>query len=99
MSWSNTYSHNLLYALDIVGAVVFWNQADVTISALCRLVQLADSEGAPWTYRLGGLKLYGWQTWVLRHLAPILNKIQANHCELARQADLARAEHIKSLLT
>ena len=105
MSWDNTYSHNLLYSLDIVGAVVFWNQRDVTISALCRIVQLADEEGygsragAKWWPRLMSLNLWRWQLWVLRRLAPMLDRIQANHCEGARQADLARAAHITELLS
>ena len=104
MSWDNTYSHNVLYGLDVLGAVVFWNQRDITISSLCRLAQLAYPEGEMdamtiyWHSVLASLKLYGWQVAVLRWLATKLNEIQANHCELARLADIARAKRVLALL-
>lgn len=37
MSWSNTYSHTLAIAVDILTASVFWNVEDVTVSSLCGL--------------------------------------------------------------
>lgn len=89
MSWDRTYSHNVLYGLDCFGAILFWNQPDITISSLCRLVQLN---------KISALKLYGWQHWILKQLAPVLNWIQTNHCELARLSDIARAKRTLALL-
>lgn len=98
MSWNRTYSHNVLYGIDCLGAVLFWNQPDVTISSLCRVVQLYDFAPAL-VPQLPALKFWRWQIAVLRFLAPILDKLEAGHCELARKADLARAERTKALLT
>jgi hypothetical protein len=99
MSWAGTYSHNLLYSLDVSGAVAFFNQTDITISAMCRVVQGADTQQSVWQMRLASLKLYRWQIAVLRWLAPILDKIQTSHCEGARQADIARANRVLALLS
>ena len=90
MSWSRTYVHTLLIAIDQFAAAVFFNRADVTISSLCRVVQLADSGDAVWTARLAATKFARWQIAILRVLAAGLEKIQTSHCELARQSDLSR---------
>lgn len=37
--------------------------------------------------------------WSLRALGRLLNKLQANHCELAIQADILRAQRALRLLT
>lgn len=101
MSWDKSYVHTLAYSLDIGCACVFWNTPDVTVSGMCRVVQLSDADGGNglWGSHLESLKLWKWQVSVLRWLAPILDKIQANHCEGARQADLARAARITALLS
>lgn len=91
MSWSNTYTHTLAIAVDMLTAATFWNQEDVTVSTLCRIVQLADAGEGDFVMRLGTLKLSASQVDFLRWLAPRLDRLQANHCELARQADGARA--------
>jgi hypothetical protein len=98
VTFDNTYVHNLLYGLDIYGAILIFNQRDVTISSLCRLVQLYDF--APGLVpQFPGLKLWKWQIAVLRALGPILDKIQTSHCEGARQADIARANRVLALLS
>lgn len=103
MSWGNTYAHTLAFTLDIAGALIFWNQSDITISSLCWLVMAADDLVASpgeenYKLRLVRLKLYGWQISLLRHIGPQLDKIQPNHRELAREADLARAARLTALL-
>lgn len=98
MAWDRTYSHNMLLALDMWGAAVFWNRPDITISSMCGLVMLADQH-AEWRPNVEGLKLYRWQIAVLRFLGPILNRIQANHCQLAIYADIQRAQQLMSTLT
>lgn len=35
MSWSNSYTHTLAIAVDMLTASVFWNTTDVTVSSLC----------------------------------------------------------------
>jgi hypothetical protein len=99
VSWDGTYSHALLYGLDIGAAILLFNQTDITISAMCRVVQGADTQQSVWQMRLASLKLYRWQIAVLRTLAPILDKIQKSHCEGARQADIARANRVLALLS
>jgi hypothetical protein len=91
MSWSRTYTHTLAIAVDMTTASIFWNQEDVTVSTLCRLVQLADAGVDDFLVRLAALELSAAQIDFLRWLAPRLDRLQANHCELARQADAARA--------
>lgn len=98
MSWGKTYIHTLLIALDQFAAAVFFDRADVTISSLCRVVQLADAGYLTWQAKLATTKFATWQISVLRVLARWLDYIQTNHCELARQSDLARNASSLSLL-
>lgn len=90
---------DVLIAIDDSGAALFWNQNDITISALCRVVQLADSGNQEFKDRLYALALWDWQVKILRELAPKLDALEPNHCELARQNDIKRAERIVRLLT
>jgi len=90
MSFAGTYAHSVLIGLDDLGAGVFFNRNDITISSLCRLSQLGQ---------LGPLKLAAWQIVFLKILAPTLDRIQPNHCELARQGDIARAQSMIALLS
>lgn len=99
MSWSGTYSHNVLLGVDFLGAIVFWNVEDITISSLCGLVMNYDKDPSGWQRNLDMLKLYEWQISVLRWLGPKLNDIKANHCQLAIEADTARAKHAIAVLT
>lgn len=71
-----TWTHRIAVAVDILTASVVWSQYDVTISAQCGLeMRKAPVLSNKWLCRLG---------WVL-------NKLQANHCELAIAADFQRA--------
>lgn len=98
MSWSGTYSHNVLLAIDELGAMLFWNTPDITISSMCGIVMAADQH-VEWKENLAALRLYRWQEAILRWLGPRLNEIQANHCYLAIQADQARAQRVMQILT
>jgi hypothetical protein len=106
VSWSGTFSHTVLYAVDVLFGTLFWSVPDITISALCDVVALADAQVAgpapgdlhDWPARLGSLKLWGWQIGLLRFIGPWLNRIQTDHMELARQADIERARRILDLL-
>jgi hypothetical protein len=98
MSWDKTYSHNLLIALDQFGAAVIFNHPDLTISTLCRIVQLADDRVEDFPARLESLRLSRWQLRFLRWLAPKLDQVQSSHCELSRRGDLQRADSTSKLL-
>lgn len=97
-NWSRTYLHNLLVALDSFAAAIFFNRPDLTISALCRVVQLA-ANGGQWQWRVERvLKFARWQVVVLRGIGAALNFTFKNHCEAARLSDLARAASTLKLL-
>ncbi len=98
MAWTRTYLHNVLVGLDAWGAAVFFNRNDVTISTMCRIVQLYDAKDADAVAVVTHMNLHDWQIGVLRRLAVGLNEIQPNHCELARQGDIERAQRILALL-
>jgi hypothetical protein len=98
MSWDKTYSHNVLIGVDQLAAAVFFNRNDLTVSALCRIVQLSDSGDAKFQAALDSMKLARWQIGFLRKLAPVLDWIQAGHCELARLGDIGRARSTAALL-
>lgn len=89
MSWDKTYSHTLLIALDQLGAAIFFNRPDLTISTLCDLVM--TGQAAP-------LKLALWQLEFLAWLGPKLNRLQKNHCPQARLGDIQRAKSTLTLL-
>lgn len=99
MSWSGTYTHNVAIALDELAAAVFFNRNDVTVSSLCRIVQLADSGVHGWPERLRSLGFAPWQVAVLRWLARRLDALQPFHCELARVSDIERSGTARALLT
>lgn len=98
MSWDRTYSHNVLIAVDQLGAAVIFNRLDVTISSLCRVVQLADGGDAKFQATLASLKFAPWQVGFLRRTARALEWIQPGHCEAARLADIDRAKAMDTLL-
>lgn len=83
MSWSNTWTHTVAVAVDIFTASVFWNHEDVTVSSLCGLELRHGATGDR----------------LLCTLGRFLNRIQANHCELAIAADRQRAEAALKLLS
>ena len=96
MAWSKTYVHNILIGLDCLGAALLFNRNDITISSMCRVVQLHDANETSW--RINGLDLQRWQIIFLRWLAVILDKIQTGHCAKAVEGDLERAKSIERLL-
>ena len=96
---NRSYVHTLAVALDQLAAAVFFNRPDLTISALARVVQLSDSEGAEWGWKVSRLlKLNRWQIAALRCIGRALNFTFANHCEAARLSDLTRAGGVIKLL-
>ena len=98
MAWDGTYTHQVAIGLDQFAAAVWFNRNDVTVSALCRVVQLADAGTPEFRARLDGLKLSHWQLWLLRKIARGLEWIQPGHCEAARLADLVRSQGCRYLL-
>jgi hypothetical protein len=83
MTWTNTYSHTFLLALDLWAAAVFFNRPRVTISTMACLVH--DGKDAP-------LELQEWQRSFLRWLAP---KLSTAHCRGALQSDI---DHLQAAL-
>lgn len=83
MAWSNTYTHTIAVAVDVFTASILWNSYDVTISSRCGLALRGVGGHPEWMKSLGRL----------------LNKIQANHCELAIQADMQRAKNAIAYLS
>jgi hypothetical protein len=98
MSWPNTYVHNVLIALDCLGAALLFNHNDITISSMCRLVQLADSKADKAAWQLAALKLSSWQVTLLRWIAAFLEDLQKGHCAKAVEGDMQRAKSIQQLL-
>ena len=97
--FAKTYLHNILVALDSFCAAIFFNRPDLTISSLCRVVQLSDAQEEGWQWKVERvLKLARWQVWVLRVIGKALNLTFKNHCEAARISDLMRAGSTIQLL-
>jgi len=88
MSWSSTYSHAIVIALDMLGSVLLWTNrgADVTVSSMCGLELRKTHTDAPYSKRL---------VWLGR----LLNWSEPGHCEAAIRSDLARLEVARALLT
>lgn len=99
MSFSRTYAHNVLVAVDSFLAALFFNRPDLTISALCGIVLRAKVDGGEWQWRVERvLKFNRWQIWILRGIGYALNLTFRNHCEAARVSDLTRAASTLKLL-
>lgn len=98
MSWDGTYTHSVAIGFDQLGAAVLFNRPGLTISSLSRIVELADQGVAPFPERLRSLKLSAWQIDLLRWLGKQLDGHWPDHCEGARQGDLARADAAIALL-
>lgn len=82
MSWDRTYSHTVLIAVDQFAAAIIFNRPDLTISSMCWMVMTGNDST---------LKLNTAQRWILAKLGPVLNRIQANHCEEAAVGDYMRS--------
>lgn len=101
MAWGNTYAYRVLIGLDRLGAALLFNRNDITISTLCGLVQLADSArpDRKHAFRLVlSFGLHPVQLWLLRQLSYVLDKIQADHCQLAIGGDVQTAQSIVTML-
>ena len=79
---NNGYVFKVLIALDMFVASIIWRDSGVTISSLAGL-ELRKPTPAIWAIVLG---------------RNILNKIQANHCEMAIAHDRARAQEALEIL-
>jgi hypothetical protein len=76
------YAVTVARVLDIAVAGWIWRQYDITISAECGLALRLETPPI-WAIVIG--------RW-------FLNRIEANHCELAIAADYARAQAVELLL-
>lgn len=90
MSWSSTYSHTVLIAVDQFAAAVVFNRPDLTVSSMCWMVMTGNDST---------LKLNKPQHWALAKLGSVLNRIQAGHCEQAAAGDTDRARSTLVSLT
>lgn len=98
MSWDRAWSHTVVIAVDQLAAAVFFNRSDVTVSSLCRVVQLADAGVEDFPERLRYLNLSDRQVEALRWIGTQLDKRWPGHCEGARLGDLGRQGSARSLL-
>jgi len=82
MSWDSPYTHALAISADMVGSAVLWanKTADITISSIWGLELRRVMRGEKDVTRR------------LVVLGRVLNRSQANHCELGIAADLKRLE-------
>lgn len=99
MSFSGTYAHTFLIALDQTGAAVLFNRNDATISSLCHLQLETDAGNADAAAKHATLNLHPWQVWFLRHVGAGLEWKWPGHCARAAAADIARAESTKAILS
>ena len=99
MAWVNTYLHSVLVGLDDFGAAVLFNRNDVTISTMCRVVQLVDRKVAVAESVLKRLALHPWQVFFLRWVGRGLTLIKRHHCAKALVADMGRASAIQALFS
>ena len=99
MSFSQTYLHTVLVAIDDLGASVLFDLDDTTISALCGVQRRSDSGDAQATAALATLGLRPWQHRFLRAVGRLLEWIKPGHCERALAADLARGKAMAALLS
>lgn len=99
MSWSGTWSHDVLIGLDCFGAAVFFGRSDTTISGLCYVVRQADAGAPGWQQKLDSLKLRPWQISALRHIGDSLEYFWPGHCAEAATADMQRGKSAVDLYT
>lgn len=78
VSKEKTFTRKFAVAVDILFATLLWSSYDVTISARAGIAVRAKAAKQPYSKLL-----------VL--LAYVLNKVEANHVELAIEADIDRA--------
>ena len=98
MSWEGTYSHTVAIATAQFAAAVLLNRSDITVSSLCRVVQLADAGIEDFPDRLRALEFSDRQIRALRWIGRKLEEHWPGHCEEARKGDLLRYAAVGSLL-
>ncbi len=98
MSFSQTYLHTVLVAIDDLGASVLFDLDDTTISALCGVQRRSDAGDAQATGALATLGLRPWQHAFLRAVGRLLEWIRPGHCERAIGADILRGQAMVALL-
>jgi hypothetical protein len=82
VKFNRGYAVTIARCVDILVAGWIWRQYDITISAECGLA----------------LRLETPPIWAIVIGRQFLNRIEANHCELAIAADYARAQAVELLL-
>lgn len=92
MSWSKTYTHTLAIGIDSLGAAIFFNEPDLTISSLAWIVRSGSSA------QQRQLELYGWQRSALVAIGAALEYFWPGHCASARLGDISRSERTTNLL-
>ena len=98
MGFANTYLHSVLIGLDDFGAALLFNRNDVTISTMCRVVQLVDRKDPAAEVVLKRLALHPAQVFFLRWVGRGLTLISRHHCAKALVGDMERAHAIQALL-
>lgn len=99
MSFTRTYLHTVAIGVDDLGAALFLNRNDCTISTACDLVRKMD----------GGNKVarnvvmltfafHDWQIRALRRIGVGLERLSPGHCDRARLADIARGRNAAAVL-
>lgn len=88
----------VLLALDRLGAALFFNRPDITISALCWVVRFAPTDRTA-AAALTDIHPYPWQILVLRWIGDGLEFVNPGHCVHARASDTITAQSTVSLLT
>lgn len=89
MPFEQTFAHNFLIGFDDWGAALLFNQNDISISTLTRMVEMGTD--AP-------LKLYKWQKRLLSWIGPKLDQIQEHHREMALEGDVQRAIRVIQMM-
>lgn len=85
-----TFGKSFALALDDMGATVFWNKRDVSISGLTWVIENHPERLAD---------MYEWQRAWLKHIGPWLDKHWPDHRAQARQGDLNRLAAATELLS
>lgn len=93
MSWDKTYSHTVVLGIDRLGAAIFFNEPDITISSLCYIVR-----SYPRVKVDAVLKLYDWQRFALQWIGNGLEYFWPGHCTRARSGDIETTTRARQLL-
>jgi hypothetical protein len=84
-----TFGKNAALALDYWCCSIFFNQRDITISALTWALEQD---------RVASLNLFRWQLWALSKIGPWLDRHWPNHRAEARAGDIERINAVLKML-